>query len=522
MIIIILFIICNLQPTISSTVTINEQHTKDIERINSNIGLQNSSWPMFHHDPQHTGRSPYTPNGSLPILKWKFWMEGMTLSSPAINTNGDIYIGASDFQASFFSINYNGTENWRFSSNEFIISSPCIGSDGTIYLGSSDGNLYAVYPNGTQKWSVYIGDGWVKSSPVIDAIGIIYAASMDSNRLCAVYPDGTIKWSFYTGGAILSSPALDNNGIIFVGSYDGYMYAVYQNGSMKWRYYAGGVKGIQSSPAITEDGTIYFGSTSGYLYALNPNGSLKWMVDTGYIDDSSPAIDTNGTIYIGSTNGRLYSINSNGIIKWSYQTSAEIIGSPAIDNNGIVYIGSYDGNLYAINPDGSQRWKFTTCGEIQSSPAIDENGIIYIAAINTSHPYSYSYLYALTIVDDNPPLTPTITGTHRGKVRQTYSYTIVSTDPEEDNISYYIDWGDGKTTDWIGPYDSGEEIIQSHTWLIRGTYEVKVKARDAHGMESDWGTLSVTMPYEPQFPFIQWLLERFPHAFPLLRYLLNF
>ena len=104
-----------------------------------------------------------------------------------------------------------------------------------------------------------------------------------------------------------------------------------------------------------------------------------------------------------------------------------------------------------------------------------------------------------------------------------YDYSIVSIDPEDDNISYYIDWGDGKTTDWIGPFDSGEELIKSHFWLVRGTYEVKVKARDGHGMESDWGTLSVTMPYEPpRFPFIQWLFERFSNAFPILRFLLEF
>jgi hypothetical protein len=56
----------------------------------------------------------------------------------------------------------------------------------------------------------------------------------------------------------------------------------------------------------------------------------------------------------------------------------------------------------------------------------------------------------------------------------------------------------------------------------RGTYEVKVKARDGNGMESDWGILSVTMPYEPQFLFNHWLFERFPNAFPLLRFLLGY
>jgi outer membrane protein assembly factor BamB len=508
-------------------VTNNQQIGTDTEPLMNfyNNGLQNSSWPMFHHDPQHTGRSPYNPDGNWPTVKWKFWMDGMTLSSPAINTDGDIYIGASDFQDSFFSIKCNGIENWRFTSDDFIISSPSICSDGIIYVGSNDGNLYAIFPNGTQKWRVNIGSGWVKSSPLIDPNGIIYVASMDSNRLCAVYPNGTIKWSFYAEEAILCSPALDDNGIIYVGSYDGYMYAVYPNGTMKWRYYVGGPKGIQSSPTITDDGTIYFGSTSGYLYALYPNGSLKWMYTTGYIDDSSPALDSDGTIYIGSTNGKIFSINSNGTIKWLYQTDAEIFGSPAVDNNGIIYIGSLDGNLYALNPNGSLRWKFTTCGGIQSSPAIDENGIIYIAAYDTSQPDFYSYLYALEVINNNPPTTPTITGTDHGKVRQTYDYTIISTDPEDNNISYYIDWDDGTNTGWMGPHPSGLEQTVNHAWNKKGTYTIHVKAKDNHSAESEWGTLQVTMPTSNYIPFLQFwmrLLERLPHTFPILRYLLGF
>jgi outer membrane protein assembly factor BamB len=284
---------------------------------------------------------------------------------------------------------------------------------------------------------------------------------------------------------------------------------------MNWKYYCGGSLGV-AEVSVGNNGLIYCGATSGYLYALYPNGTLQWMVKTGWIGGCCPAIADDGTIYIGDQQyHRIYAVNPNGSIKWYYQAQDDILSSPIIDNNGIIYCGSYDKYLYAFNPDGTLKWKFLTYGGIESSPAIDDNGIIYIG--------SYKYLYALEIINDTAPTLPTITGMEGGKVRHKYDYTIVSSDPEDDNISYYIDWGDGKTTDWIGPYDSGEEIIQSHLWLVKGTYEVKVKARDGHGMESDWGILSVTMPYEPpHFQFFEWLLERFPNAFPILRFLLEF
>ncbi len=120
------------------------------------------------------------------------------------------------------------------------------------------------------------------------------------------------------------------------------------------------------------------------------------------------------------------------------------------------------------------------------------------------------------------PIIPTITGETQGKVCTLYNYTITTTDPDQDNVQYFIQWGDNTTT-MTDFFESGEEIIINHTWHVKGTYHIKVMAHDDHGKNSAWTTLEVTMPfsYTPHFPFITWLLERFPHAFPLLRYLLE-
>ena len=118
--------------------------------------LASSPWPMFHHDVRHTGRSPYGPVGNWPSIKWKFQMEGLTFSSPAIDENGIVYIGAEGFHDKFFfAINPNGSEKWIFDPGEWVDSSPAISSDGTIYFGSHNGNLNALYPDGSTKWIIY-------------------------------------------------------------------------------------------------------------------------------------------------------------------------------------------------------------------------------------------------------------------------------------------------------------------------------------------------------------------------------
>ena len=113
---------------------------------------------------------------------------------------------------------------------------------------------------------------------------------------------GVEKWKFWVDAFVHSSPAIDNNGIIYIGTYD--FYALYPNGTLKWKFSFKG--GVESSPAIDENGTIYFGSEGAddnYLYALYPDGTVKWKYRLGNHIKSSPTIGTDGTIYFG----RLYS-----------------------------------------------------------------------------------------------------------------------------------------------------------------------------------------------------------------------
>jgi hypothetical protein len=100
----------------------------------------------------------------------------------------------------------------------------------------------------------------------------------------------------------------------------------------------------------------------------------------------------------------------------------------------------------------------------------------------------------VTITDNNPPTAPDVQGPTSGKPGLEYLYNLVSTDPENQEIYYLFDWGDGTTSDWFGPYDSGESAHTTHSWAEAGTYAVKAKAKDTMGGESDWTTISVTMP----------------------------
>jgi hypothetical protein len=131
----------------------------------------------------------------------------------------------------------------------------------------------------------------------------------------------------------------------------------------------------------------------------------------------------------------------------------------------------------------------------------------------------------VTITDNNPPDAPQITGPAEGKPGNPYLFNFLSNDLDGHTISYYVDWGDGTTTDWVGPYVSGTQIHVTHTWAEQGTYVVKAKAKDSMNAESDWGTFEVAVPVEYRFSlsvFLQHLFEQYPHMFPVLRQLLGY
>ncbi|UCD14008.1 MAG: hypothetical protein JSW60_00905 [Thermoplasmatales archaeon] len=115
-------------------------------------------------------------------------------------------------------------------------------------------------------------------------------------------------------------------------------------------------------------------------------------------------------------------------------------------------------------------------------------------------------------LENNPPEPPTITGQIQGKAGTAYEYTFVSVDPDGDNVSYYIDWGDKCGGEWIEPHPSGEQANASHAFSLPGDFTIKALAVDIYGAESDWGSLEVTMPVNHQAIYSSFhrLFERFP------------
>ncbi len=127
----------------------------------------------------------------------------------------------------------------------------------------------------------------------------------------------------------------------------------------------------------------------------------------------------------------------------------------------------------------------------------------------------------LEIDDNSPPDSPLISGEDKGKVGEEMEYTFSGVDPNNDNLCFYIDWGDG-SSEWTEFISSTDDISVTHVWTEEGSYDIKAKCVDQFGGESDWGTLSITMPKtkEISISFFKLILYTFFERFPSLQDLL--
>jgi hypothetical protein len=156
----------------------------------------------------------------------------------------------------------------------------------------------------------------------------------------------------------------------------------------------------------------------------------------------------------------------------------------------------------------------------------------YKVWVNATDPYGSGLYtrkwYTFTTQQQNlPPNKPNQpSGNNSGKIKKMYTYTTSTTDPNGDQVYYLWDWGDGNNSEWLGPYNSGVTISTTHNWTVKGSYSIKVKAKDIYGKESVWSDpLPIKMPYSFNkliLQFFEWVFQRFPHAFPLLRHLMEY
>jgi uncharacterized repeat protein (TIGR01451 family) len=230
------------------------------------------------------------------------------------------------------------------------------------------------------KWT-YASGAFVESSPAV-VNGVVYIGSDDGNLYALNASTGEKLWSFSTGSVqpILDAPAVAD-GVVYIGSYDGIFYALdAKTGKQLWSFVTGSNPVV--GPPTVVDGVVYVsGGVPETLYALNAmTGKMLWS-DGNSIGGWDSAAVANGVVFIGSFDDNLRAINArSGAVLWRYAVADGFVDSSPAVADGVVYIGSWDGTVYAVRAStGALLWSYQTGSNITSSPAV-ANGLVYIGS----------------------------------------------------------------------------------------------------------------------------------------------
>jgi hypothetical protein len=198
-------------------------------------------------------------------------------------------------------------------------------------------------------------------------------------------------------------------------------------------------------------------------------------------------------------------------IRLSYNGSKSIVGYWGDEFNTLPVIKIF--NRESENPLLNIYFSGSTM-----SVDISSDGKFSVAGCKMIHANQFGYggvIYAIEVknISNNPPdKSETPSGLISGKIGIEYNYSTDTIDTDGDKIFYLFDWGDGSDSGWIGPYGSGVTAGATHNWTVKGSYSIKVIAKDIYGKESVWSDpLSITMPYTYK-PILQ-----SPHLFKCLK-----
>jgi hypothetical protein len=111
--------------------------------------------------------------------------------------------------------------------------------------------------------------------------------------------------------------------------------------------------------------------------------------------------------------------------------------------------------------------------------------------------------------ESNPPNKPDRPdGPTEGEIDLDYTYTTSAVEPDGEQIFFKFDWGDETNSGWLGPYNSGDIVSSLHNWTEQGSYEIRVIAKDEHGVLSEWSDiLAINMPKNkiPKYSLLSFL-----------------
>ena len=293
--------------------------------------------------------------------------------------SGSLAVTVGNYKWNSVDLNFGGLTGYVKTSN------PVFSPDGkTMYIPTSTpaGHLFAIdVVSGEFKWVFAISQITYGGGALVAPDGTIYQCVRNAtiNNVYAINPNGTQKWAVKLDAAIGAFPALSADGVLYCLTNKSTLYALdASSGAIKWQQSLDGATG--SAVAIDKAGNVYAG-TSAAIYSFKSNKEQNWKLEEVNVTEQATFALKDQVLYATLKNGGLVAVDmTNGTKKWTYPTTKGDAYFPIADKNGNVYFTEKGSQtVHAVNASGSKIWEKNVGNNLNySGGALSTDGILYI------------------------------------------------------------------------------------------------------------------------------------------------
>jgi outer membrane protein assembly factor BamB len=351
-----------------------------------------SPWPMYRADARHTGRGRWEGPGGAHVL----WTLGIGPkraapdwnTSPVLGPDGAVYVV--DATGGVTAVAPDGRVEWNLPGPagwQRGVYTPAVDASGRLFVESLEDakgacELRALRAEtGAELWRAPTACGL---GITLSNDGALYVgnAALDAAT-------GAIKWSVKTDNGASSVPALSDDCTVYIAA--DHVYAVdHASGAIKW-ISADAAYALGDSPAIGEEGTVFIGGYRGDLLAIDPStGKTLWKRSTGSQIRADVAIGADGTVFFSSEATPDRPVTAldprTGDARWSTSMAHwSEASSPVVDADGTVYFGTGSGiRLFALDgASGEERYHVQMATESMHGPILGMGGSLIDYASGT-------------------------------------------------------------------------------------------------------------------------------------------
>lgn len=242
-------------------------------------------------------------------------------------------------------------------------------ADGVIYIPYQNGGLSALSLEDYREiWRFPTEEG-IWATPLL-AGDLIIVASIDHHLYALERGSGHLRWALDLGGAAASTPLLAHDRL-YVGSFNKSFYEISLDGRILSHYET--ENWVWGTPAMDENGIVYVADLSGYVHALDSERGLAqlWSSQVAERGIRSGPIVHNDRVIVASRDGKVYWLDRRDGVPVNVrevEERPELLGdmlllqpseSLDIDEPLLIVTSVHDGRLLiAFEVDGRQAWVY--------------------------------------------------------------------------------------------------------------------------------------------------------------------